>query len=616
MELISNNPYRIAGVLSNANARELARQKTKMTAFAKVGKEIKSEYDFDNLGNISRSDTELVENAFSSIEQNHNRVNHALFWFLNVNAFDNTAIEYLKAGNTEKATDIWEKVTEGRDINSKNFSSFNNLGTLKLLSEDKDDIKGGIEAKVKLIESDLFKDFVHTVADETYVIAKDKQIEKFIDDLLIHFNNEYSREETIELFKNCNGSAQSYLVRKFTDDPIYKIEKQIVNTKTERKENKSDLYRIGLNLYLHCKDDLSFLKSLLGVNDLRLQSIADQLANEIMQCSIDYFNEGHKKNSNGNFFESTQELIKIADSIAVGKLTKDRTRDSLTTLEEIQNKEILQIIAVLESIIDAYKNLPKGQSINNEIVKEILEKTITDQSIKMIAVCNDYKMLNKCTDLVGIVSGRLGGGNYGSYDFLKQYYAELNHIRINRGKEQIRQIIEEKTKKESTNPHLIVIRAILTLLISDDYGWYVSDSILKEDIPDDILIKIAQCDNESLLNEFYNYAAKNGNFRVRVENVFVTKLPVNSVIRKGIERKKEEKKRKSVEERRKREIEKRQKEEAKSKAIKKNNTEIICFVIILIAIATAIVILWGGEILVVIGLLFGVPFILGFLKNL
>lgn len=331
MKLITNNPFRVAGVLSNVSARELARQKAKISAYANIGREIESEFDFENLGYISRSDIELVETAFSSIEQNHNRVNHALFWFLNVNAFDNTALEYLKVGNIEKATDIWEKVTESRNINSKNFSAFNNLGTLKLLSEHRDDIKVGIEAKVKLIESDLFKDFVHAVADETYVIANDKQIKLFIDALLVHFNNEYSREETIELFDNCNGSAKSYLVRKFTDDPIYKIEKQIEDSKEIRKDHQNDIYHPGLDLYNNNKDDLSFLKTILGPDDLKYKMIADRLANEITQCGIDHFN--NKKDSTDPSRESLV-LLRYAGYIAVGDQIKDRIKDNKEGIEE------------------------------------------------------------------------------------------------------------------------------------------------------------------------------------------------------------------------------------------------------------------------------------------
>lgn len=100
MELIKNNPYRIAGILSNATERELQKQKTKIKAYSKVGKEIKSDFDFQILDSITRTE-DSIDKAFSTIEQNQDKVNFALFWFLNANPFDNTAIEYLKNGDAE-----------------------------------------------------------------------------------------------------------------------------------------------------------------------------------------------------------------------------------------------------------------------------------------------------------------------------------------------------------------------------------------------------------------------------------------------------------------------------------------------------------------------------------
>ena len=150
MELIKNNPYRIAGILSNATTKELEKQKGKIKAYSKVGKEIKSDFDFQILGIIDRTE-DSVNKAFSNVEQNQDKVNFSLFWFLNANPFDNTAIEYLKNGDAEKAVEIWEKVTTDKDVNSKNFSAFNNLGTYKLLSKNKPDIKTGIDAKIKLV---------------------------------------------------------------------------------------------------------------------------------------------------------------------------------------------------------------------------------------------------------------------------------------------------------------------------------------------------------------------------------------------------------------------------------------------------------------------------------
>lgn len=400
MELIQNNPYRIAGILSNATTKELEKQKGKIKAYTKVGKEIKSDFDFQILGSIDRTE-DSVNNAFSNVEQNQDKINYALFWFLNASPFDNTAIEYLKNGDEEKAVEIWEKVTTDKDVNSKNFSAFNNLGTFKLLSRDKSDIKTGIEAKIKLIESDYFESFVHSVADETYTIDNQKQSEKLIDELLTQFKNQFSSSETLQLFSGCNGTTQQYLSKKFTEEPLHKIESQIESCKKKRKADKGNAYEFGLRLFTNTKDDLSLLKSLLGTSDLKYKAIADQLANEIMQCGIDYFNESKENNSSENYLELSQKLTKLADSIAIGKLTKDRAKDSLATLEEMKDHEVNQAIALLSSIKLAYDKAIS--EINNQVSQMLMtmsyNQTINYSKVdKMKANCLDW---SKVVEVVG-----------------------------------------------------------------------------------------------------------------------------------------------------------------------------------------------------------------------
>ena len=148
MHNITYNPYRIIGILSNASAREIQAIKGKLTAFAKVGKEIKSEYDFPFLDSIERNQNK-IEKAFSAIQQSKEMLENSLFWFLNTNSFDETAINYLRNGDKEKAIEIWEKVTTQKEVTPKNYSCFNNIGTLKLLGESQEEIKEGIEKKNK-----------------------------------------------------------------------------------------------------------------------------------------------------------------------------------------------------------------------------------------------------------------------------------------------------------------------------------------------------------------------------------------------------------------------------------------------------------------------------------
>lgn len=399
MELIQNNPYRIAGILSSATEKELQKQKTKYKAYSRVGKETKSEYDFNILENITRTE-DSIDRAFSNVEQNQDKVNYALFWFLNASPFDNTAIEYLKKGDEYKALEIWEKVTLNKEVNSKNFSAFNNLGTYKLLSQTQANIKEGIEAKIKLIESDYFENFVHSVADETFTINYEKQIEKLVDELLIHFKNQYSSSEALQLFSNCNGTTQKYLSKKFTEEPIHNIESQIERAKNKRKEDKSGAFDFGLRLYINSKEDLSFLKSLLGIHNLKYKMVADNLAKEIMQCGIDYFKEWQDTKDPS---EKGLKLLKYAKSIAVGSQTKDRVKENTEGIQEwAETAPIKEDLAFITGKLKSLQNSSDTISNAKALVSSCKGRL---QNIRNILGSNDEFYLNISS---AVVSNALG----------------------------------------------------------------------------------------------------------------------------------------------------------------------------------------------------------------
>jgi len=237
----------------------------------------------------------------------------------------------------------------------------------------------------------------------------------------------------LALFSNCNVSTQKYLTQKFTEEPFHKIEKQIESSKKKRKENQSGAYGFGLTLFENSKDDLAHLKSLLGTNDLNYKMIADQLANEIMQCGIDYFNESQKNDSSENYLAASEKLTKLADSIAVGKLTKDRAKDSLATLAEMKNKELLQAIDILSNVRSAYQTnheeimakiqavqLSLNQSINwnsvtnmirNSIdwykVVELVVKVIPLTNVEKIKNSNQLEKIKEYKDLVDFLLDKL-----------------------------------------------------------------------------------------------------------------------------------------------------------------------------------------------------------------
>ncbi|WP_310593790.1 hypothetical protein [Flavobacterium sp.] len=364
MKIIHENPYRIIGILSNATAREIQSRKNKITAFTNVGKQIDSDFDFPFFNSIQRTNS-IIDKSFSDIEQNQNKVINSLFWFTNLNSIDNTAIQHLVTGNKEKAIEIWDKLTDEKEVTSKNFSAFNNIGTLYLLEESKEKIKKGISTKIKLIESGSFQEFVQTVADETFSFDKTKQIEILVDELLTQFKNKYPTSETIKLFSKCNGTTQKYLSKKFTEEPIHIIETQIEKCTKKRVKDKSNAYNYGTDLYNKSSSELKLLKSILGNTNLQYKMLADNIAKEILQCSVDYFNESQEQEKSNNYLEETMKLAKLAESIAVNDATKNKVKENISTLQEMKDQVLSEAITVLQSIKDLY--LENERDIRNQI---------------------------------------------------------------------------------------------------------------------------------------------------------------------------------------------------------------------------------------------------------
>ncbi|MFN4763697.1 hypothetical protein ACKGJN_11275 [Gillisia sp. Q332] len=360
MDLIHYNPYRTAGVYSNATTKEIQKNKSKITSYANIGKDLRFGTDFNFLRVLKR-DTPTADKAFAQLQQNQDKLKHSLFWFINSGSFDSTALEYLENGNKEKAIEIWKKVTDGKEVTAKNFSYFSNLGTLNLASSFLSEIQVGIAAKVKLIESGNFPLFAQLVTDDTYLIDQKLQSKQFIDEILLQFQQKYSGSEAISLFSLCNGSIQKYLTGKLAEEPLHFINNKIETTKRKRKLDEKESYQYGLLLYRTTKTTITELKKIIGVNDLRFKSSADSLSKEILQCGIDYFQE-YKAITDPS--TKSLELIKYAGFMAVGSQIKERIHDNKKTIEDwAQTAAIQEEIKFITTELSEFQN--KTDTTNN-----------------------------------------------------------------------------------------------------------------------------------------------------------------------------------------------------------------------------------------------------------
>ena len=390
MRLIQSNPYRIIDLLAGCSEREFQKQKSKIKRFISIGKSFETQFDFSFLEPVERNES-ILNKAFSELEQNFDKVKNAIFWFINVNSVDQIGLEALIKGDEKKAIEIWEKITNKKQLNADNYSSFNNVSTLYLLSKNKELIKKGIEFKLKLIESGFYDEFVYFVADSTFVIDQLKESENFIEVVSNELKNQYSEVVLLNFFDNCSEHTKFVISNIISNEIVLYIEAQIEKTKSNRKQNPKEAYNYGKELHDNSKNQLDKLILILENNELKYSLITDNLSKEIMQCGIDFFNELHKTSDPS---KKALKLLEKARSIAIGQLTIDAINSNISSIEDFVDFEINIALEFLNSVKETFEKnkrkinlqvfsvqLDPNQNINWTKVNKIINESINWEKV-------------------------------------------------------------------------------------------------------------------------------------------------------------------------------------------------------------------------------------------
>jgi len=353
MELIYQNPFRILGLPINAKDRQIAKRIGDLAIYTDMGKEI--EYNVDHFFPDKPIRTpESIEEAKQKIDQPSNKLFYALFWFWenSNNTIDEVAFEELQNGNVEKAIEFWEKAIEN-GITAKNRSNHRNLSTLRLgLSTQggklhKHTFLNSLSLSGEFLANGHFEEFTSQVLGEQYNVDLLETVSHYVDEIIsiakphldkkqkIQKGGKVSTEgiTTNELFNQLTDFPTKIgITEKFTSKGIHNIERQIEKCEQTRKNHSGKANKSGLDLYKNTQEDLKQLQSVLSKSDLKYQLIADKLADELVACSIAYFNKYQHASTDPG--DAALKLAKYAKTIAVGDDIIDRVNDGIPVLEE------------------------------------------------------------------------------------------------------------------------------------------------------------------------------------------------------------------------------------------------------------------------------------------
>jgi len=405
MQQILDNPYRVIGLLVGAAAPQQVRHINRLIQSIEAEVDPDEDFSFPILGNLDRT-IERINTAKSKIHLDKGKIKAALFWFYKSNEIeDEAAFDLLKYNEIREPALIWANFIKGKELSQRNASAFFNLSTLFLNSGLKNNVineislNKGITLKLKFLESEFSADLVRVSTDENYRTNKVELQLIFLNELHseIEKKDDYNTDKFLTILNNLNFSAKEEFFKGFIQKPIRQIEDEISKTKAKRQADKRDSEIFGNELYENTEASIERLKNILDTSDVRYQNIADKLANEILQCGIDFFQEFEDEDFDPS--DDSMNLFELASSIAIGNIVSQRCEENTENLQEWidekpdrdRQKLIADELIFLDSKLERFQSL--SDTINNakDLIDSCKPKLI---EIKKVLGTNDDFYLN------------------------------------------------------------------------------------------------------------------------------------------------------------------------------------------------------------------------------
>lgn len=389
-ELVSQNPYRMLGVFSDATLKEITANKTKLARYSSVGKTVSFDADLDALLSPLNRTAEGIEKAFADLSLPQDKIKYALTWFVKGGSIEGIALDHIKSGNYDKAFEILQK--------KETWSSLLNQGALSLARKD---VEGAVASITKLIhEEDYRNSFAASIGGEAFTIDEDELAHSFIDMLMA--GNE--SPALLDVFEQNGEAAEDdvYIRKKLTDAPVSRIKAAIAKAKGANPDDSRASYLAGKTLMDDTKGDLAKLKGICG-EDTIYSMTADSLAKQILQCGINYYNES--LDDQYERIDKAMELQKYALDIAVGSIAKDRCKENVDILlkrkMQLPPKEVRTYFDHTIDLLENYKNKSHSIASAIQLIRDCAPNLV---SIKEVTGALNYSYISLST---GVVSAAL-----------------------------------------------------------------------------------------------------------------------------------------------------------------------------------------------------------------
>ena len=391
MQLICKNPYRILGLSITASDREIAKRVSSLSVYAEMGKSVNYDYDFADFAPLERS-IETILDAERKLEQPKDKLLHSLFWI----SYDNDD-NPLKDLKTDSLVETFNRIP-----NNSIFNLHNKAIITLFSNNDVHTIQKGINLFNKFIFHNIFNDFEKKITGQNSSLNYDIS-GMFFDELLTEVMKNFEPKEVFNLFKNTaiEEHIKSILIKPI----IHEIDSEIEIAKKNTDLEPEHAFLIGEKLFNNTSGNLNELTFILSETDIMVTSISNKLAEQILDCSIAYYN----KRINSSFkrekyiLNCAYGLIIKAEKLARGGMILNRIIDNIKIFKRIKLRDCFEAVNFFKMIINAYEQLQMDnknltiyemkilnedmiiKELKNVVTNEIVEKTATSENDELIS---------------------------------------------------------------------------------------------------------------------------------------------------------------------------------------------------------------------------------------
>ena len=381
--LVGKNPYRILGVYANATSKEMQKNLSRISAFAKVGRSEGFPTDFSAAFRVASAlmrvefeaavfepgrDEAAVAAAQAQLHSAGDRLLHLCFWWTCATPADEAAFRKLETGDLEGAREIWNR--------RSNVSAVVNTMTTSWLLAD--------TATVGAKAEELFctmGDELCALIDPTLRLEPEALIRRFF----VALTDVGCRVETLP-----QGTHEVWrrLWSEYAAMPYLRVIEKEVAAAASLGDVPAENLQAAKRLKALAVRVLPQLKKIYADEVLAYQVQADKLAEAVLQRAIVFFNESE----GGEAVYQATPLQQYALSIAEGEQTRQRCRKNVEILqrllEKMPPKAVLPQVKTLrdemqranalgknaQASLDAAK---KMQSLSQRLLPEIRKASVS-----------------------------------------------------------------------------------------------------------------------------------------------------------------------------------------------------------------------------------------------